>query len=982
MRVFSASDKFRFRRFGPSFSRSVEQNSNASHNFSDGKTKPSVFPFPSGEKVGFFAKHLSCCNYDFFLTFANVFLLLCLILLICFGFEMKELGNPLRNFLDDSSPVAYDLKNRSSKKNTSIFSGFNTSTLADFLLTEKYHSLFSDEELRESSQLLLDFLSLRMWVRSFHGSNRSSLLNLASFLLKSLEYQDALITCPKRKRVPDVFPNFHLGNFQLDGKKFRAITMGNETNRTMQWNKDWGDIRLLLKLCPITSSPFKCIDGGFYRASGHFLEEVEQHFPTDDISLLKFRYRTQVELKEELNNLTMQATENTNASAVSRGSFPVTDHKKREKLLVKAYQGSSILNRRFYYPLRRYTQIHDYSPLSVAETSAWRAAVNLFYGENGTKFSFSIPHLRHSYAIGIENAINNPTKSLLPERNLNDDSFDTKTIFVSVASYRDRECSKTLLDGFKRAKNPFRLYFGVAEQNMQRGLRDGRTSPSDASCVGEEFLEPLPIFQPSRGKEEIIPDFSCDESSMVCWSNEAHWRQKEKESLSKRFFSSFSFSGTAFTETFSSSNTSGPQELHIRKEKHSSTPRENLINHVRGFLVPEEHIRIRKIDAKNAKGPTFGRFMAMLLYRGEDFILVIDSHNRFVPHWDVMATFWFRQYNDPRAVLSHYPEAYVADPSFQLERKSTSYLCNASFYRNTGYVKLDAIIIHQIGNVAKQNAFNAPYSRTSINSRGSDSTAFLNGNFRLPQPWVAGGLLFTSSLMLREVPFDPHLPYLFQGEEILFGIRLWTHGYNLYSPPRNLAYHFYLRRDEPKFWIDSPKRWQSIEPHSVKRVQYLLRSHHEPKKSVDGALFVRDEVNSGILSTDRNWTSEVHFFRCHEQRYFLSLIFKENFQAWKKNSTVDENKRFSEDTFDFCVPPTYSQTTERLSPSFNATNSTISNTYSPDFPYSSANELDSFIKVDLLRYGLGKKRTLSEWYEYSGVNPVKYSVDRHWCNPW
>lgn len=985
MRVFRASDNFRFRRYGPSASHSFEPHSNVQHDFPDAKKNPRALPFSSGVKVGLWAKCFCCFKYDCFLTFANIFLLVCLILLFCFGYKVKEFSSPLRSSLEDISPSAHNLENQNSKRNTSIFNGFNTSSLADFLLTEKYHSLFTDEELRENSQLLLDFLSLRVWVRSFHESNQSSLLELASFFLKSSEDRDALITCPKRERERghDIISDFHLINFQLDANVFGSIIFGNETNRTFHWNKDRSDVRLLLRLCPIISSAFKCIDGVFFRASGHFIEEVEQHFPTDDISFLKFRYRAQIELKEALKNFTMQATESTGTSTVLPDSFLVADHRQRQKLLEKAYQGSSILNRRFYYPLRRYTKIHGYSPLSVAETSAWRAAVNLFYGENNTKYSFSVSPLRHTYAIGIENTMKNPTRSLLPELSLIGGDFDTKTIFVSVASYRDRECAPTLLDGFKRAKNPFRLYFGVAEQNMPPDFRGhGKFSPSDASCVGQEFLLPLPIFQPSLGEEEILPDFSCDQSNMVCWSTEANWRQKEKESLNKRFFSSFSFSGTAFAENVSSSYTSKPQEPYIGKENHSSVPRENLISHVRGFLVPEEHIRIRKIDAKNAKGPTFGRFMAMLLYRGEDFILVIDSHHRFVPHWDVMATFWFGQYNDRRAVLSHYPEQYITGPSFQLERDTTSYLCNASFLGNAGYVVLSAIIASRLENFAKNNYYNAPYTPISMHSKKSDSTAFLNGIFRLPQPWVAGGFLFTSSLMLREVPFDPHLSYLFQGEEVLFGVRLWTHGYNLYSPPRNLAYHFYTRSDAPKIWSDSSQLFYSLEPLARKRVQYLLRSYQDPEKSVQGALIVRDEVEGTISSSDKNWTSEVHFFRCHEEHYFLSLIFKENLQAWRNFSSVGENKQFSEDTFDFCPPLAYSQTKEWLSSSFNATKSTINNTYSLDFPYSSESELDSFVKVDLLRYGLGKKRTLSEWYEYSGVNPVKQSFDRRWCSGW
>ncbi len=34
-----------------------------------------------------------------------------------------------------------------------------------------------------------------------------------------------------------------------------------------------------------------------------------------------------------------------------------------------------------------------------------------------------------------------------------------------------------------------------------------------------------------------------------------------------------------------------------------------------------------------------------------------------------------------------------------------------------------------------------------------------------------------SMWLLQEVPFDPELPYLFMGEELLYSARLWTHGW-------------------------------------------------------------------------------------------------------------------------------------------------------------------------------------------------------------
>ena len=56
--------------------------------------------------------------------------------------------------------------------------------------------------------------------------------------------------------------------------------------------------------------------------------------------------------------------------------------------------------------------------------------------------------------------------------------------------------------------------------------------------------------------------------------------------------------------------------------------------------------------------------------------------------------------------------------------------------------------------------------------------------------------------MLKDVPFDPSLDYLFVGEEILHSIRIWTAGYDIFTPNENIAFHEYTRSEKPKIWTD------------------------------------------------------------------------------------------------------------------------------------------------------------------------------------
>ena len=67
---------------------------------------------------------------------------------------------------------------------------------------------------------------------------------------------------------------------------------------------------------------------------------------------------------------------------------------------------------------------------------------------------------------------------------------------------------------------------------------------------------------------------------------------------------------------------------------------------------------------------------------------------------------------------------------------------------------------------------------------------------------IAGGFMAMRGQVLKQVPFDPSLDNLFMGEELLYAARLFTHGFDVYSPPEHMAFHFYTRSDEPKYSND------------------------------------------------------------------------------------------------------------------------------------------------------------------------------------
>mmetsp|Transcript_112 Transcript_112/g.177 ORF Transcript_112/g.177 Transcript_112/m.177 type:complete len:165 (+) Transcript_112:3-497(+) len=67
-------------------------------------------------------------------------------------------------------------------------------------------------------------------------------------------------------------------------------------------------------------------------------------------------------------------------------------------------------------------------------------------------------------------------------------------------------------------------------------------------------------------------------------------------------------------------------------------------------------------------------------------------------------------------------------------------------------------------------------------------------------PFIAAGMFFTHGSFLGDIPFDPLMPWIFMGEEILLSLRFWTNGWDIFSPKKNVLTHYYVRRHKPKFW--------------------------------------------------------------------------------------------------------------------------------------------------------------------------------------
>ena len=210
--------------------------------------------------------------------------------------------------------------------------------------------------------------------------------------------------------------------------------------------------------------------------------------------------------------------------------------------------------------------------------------------------------------------------------------------------------------------------------------------------------------------------------------------------------------------------------------------------------VPSEfkfHNNVRRISIPNneAKGPCYARYLCSTLFRDETYFMQIDSHTTFVPDWDVKVIAALKTCPSEKAVLSGYPHDVK---TYKVDEPSVPVLCD-SFWNASGLPQFKAII------KGRKDFKDNP----------------------IPIPFMSGGFVFAPGQMVRDVPYDPNLPHLFQGEEILYSARAWTSGYDIFCAPINIVLHAYYRKDEPKFWTDQ-KTWRTTQEASETRAKRIL----------------------------------------------------------------------------------------------------------------------------------------------------------------
>mmetsp|Transcript_11284 Transcript_11284/g.33926 ORF Transcript_11284/g.33926 Transcript_11284/m.33926 type:complete len:431 (-) Transcript_11284:848-2140(-) len=215
----------------------------------------------------------------------------------------------------------------------------------------------------------------------------------------------------------------------------------------------------------------------------------------------------------------------------------------------------------------------------------------------------------------------------------------------------------------------------------------------------------------------------------------------------------------------------------------------------------QSHVKIFAMNSTEAEGIPLARARASQQYDGQDYWLQIDAHSRFDDGWDQRLIDEYKRISecDPKAMLSTYPPAISMLSASANEKRNMASprICNGSY---TG---------------GPNNMHMFRYVSEVYSPKG----------FAVRTGFASGGFMFGPGQILRDVPHDPNMPMLFDGDEVLFSVRLFTAGWNVWAPSEQVVYHRYVSYGERNINVFADRQngqWLPHQVNSTKRVMYVL----------------------------------------------------------------------------------------------------------------------------------------------------------------
>lgn len=222
-----------------------------------------------------------------------------------------------------------------------------------------------------------------------------------------------------------------------------------------------------------------------------------------------------------------------------------------------------------------------------------------------------------------------------------------------------------------------------------------------------------------------------------------------------------------------------------------------------------------------AKGPVWARYLIQQFYDQEEYYLQIDAHSRFVKNWDTKLKHMLRLLPD-KSVLTQYPPIYsIKDGSFDIHQIRTGLYIQ-------GFGIVDKMTRVQSDIIVSKPKVNYPFTNKG---------------------WAAC-FSFSKGDIVKDAPYDPWLPFLFFGEELDITLRLYTRGWNFFSPHENIIFTCFTRTHRRTFWQDLEYfNRKSFEIVSRKRLCNRLNITFKPENII--ADFLLNQLDLSIYSMNK-----------------------------------------------------------------------------------------------------------------------------------
>lgn len=178
-----------------------------------------------------------------------------------------------------------------------------------------------------------------------------------------------------------------------------------------------------------------------------------------------------------------------------------------------------------------------------------------------------------------------------------------------------------------------------------------------------------------------------------------------------------------------------------------------------------DRVKVDRVRVDHSRGVMIARYRQGLLLEDQEFCFQTDSHMDFPPNWDTIALDDWMALDNEMAVITAYPNR-VGDMN---HNAFPPVRCSTKFSPSKDVV-----------------------------AGGNSALMMKPGAKPYVIPFFGAGTSFSKCHAITNVPYDPYMSYLFKGEEFDRAVRLYTSGYDLYSPRKNFAFHYYDSDEKPK----------------------------------------------------------------------------------------------------------------------------------------------------------------------------------------